>query len=94
MPGCFDFALLDGNHDERYLSREITAIDRVLKPGGFFVFDDVDWTSVGEVYQTLDAQYYERVATDGRVGLAMKKVDPAWGRLEGQRSAKGLESPL
>jgi SAM-dependent methyltransferase len=73
MPECFDFAVIDGNHDDEYLTREIVAIDRVLKPGGLLVFDDVNWGSVGGVYQTLDPHGHERLATDGRIGLVMKR---------------------
>jgi Methyltransferase domain len=73
MPECFDFAVIDGNHDEQYLTREIVAIHRVLKPGGLLILDDVDWESAGGVYRTLDPQCHERLATDGRVGLAMKR---------------------
>jgi Methyltransferase domain len=73
MSGRFDFAVIDGNHDGPYLTREIAAIDHLLKPDGLFVLDDVDWDSVGGVYRTLETQCHDRLATDGRVGLARKQ---------------------
>jgi hypothetical protein len=73
-PGRFDFAVIDGNHDNSYLAREVEVIDRLLKPGGIFVFDDVDWDSVGTVFHALDPTRHEQVASDGRVGLARKRL--------------------
>lgn len=73
MPGTFDFVVIDGNHEANYLSRETAFAYRLLKSGGIMVMDDVDWTSLGDVYRSLDRNLYEDLGADGRVGLARKK---------------------
>jgi hypothetical protein len=74
MPGSFDFAVIDGCHDEGYLAREVAAIERLLKPAGLVIFDDVDWDGIAGVYRALDSRCYERIATNGRVGIARKEA--------------------
>jgi SAM-dependent methyltransferase len=68
--GKFDFAVIDGNHEADYLSREIASIARLLKTGGILVLDDVNWDTLGKVYALLDASLFEKIGSDGRVGLA------------------------
>jgi hypothetical protein len=70
--GKFDFAVIDGNHEADYLSREIASIARLLKIGGILVLDDVNWDTLGKVYALLDSSLFERIGSDGRVGLAKK----------------------
>lgn len=73
MPGAFDFVVIDGNHEADYLSRETSFAHRLLKPGGVMVMDDVDWTSLGDVYRGLDRALFDDLGFDRRVGLARKK---------------------
>jgi hypothetical protein len=73
LPPTFDFAVIDGNHEENYLVREIEAIDRLLKPGGLLVLDDVEWDQFGKVYREIDRARYHDLGNDGRVGV-LKKV--------------------
>lgn len=73
MPDQFDFAVIDGNHEGSYLTREIDLIYRLLKPNGILVADDVNWNELGRVYATLNPERFEPAGSDGRVGLAKKK---------------------
>ena len=40
----FDFCYLDGAHNWFVDALAFTLVDRVLRPGGWIIFDDVDWT--------------------------------------------------
>ena len=40
----FDFCYLDGAHDWFVDGFAFFLVDRLLKPGGWIIFDDVDWT--------------------------------------------------
>ncbi len=73
MPSAFDFIVIDGNHEAHYLSRETALAHRLLRTGGVMVMDDVDWTSLGDVYRGLDPDLFEDLGFDRRVGLARKK---------------------
>lgn len=73
MPNAFDFIVIDGNHEAEYLSQETSFAYRLLKSGGIMVMDDVDWSSLGDVYRGLDRNLFEDFEFDGRVGLAKKK---------------------
>jgi hypothetical protein len=74
MAGQFDFAVIDGNHEGSYLGREVGFVHALLKPAGVLVMDDVDWSELGVVYTTLDPEQFEQLGTDGRVGLARKRL--------------------
>lgn len=67
----FDLVLIDGNHDENYLSRELAVIRRLLASDGILILDDVvDWPGVAAVFKraTSDDGFRE-LGTDGRVGI-------------------------
>ncbi len=40
----FDFCFLDGAHDWFTDGFAFLLVDKLLKPGGLIVFDDLDWT--------------------------------------------------
>ena len=67
-----DFAVMDGNHSAEYLSREIRALEKLLKPSGLLILDDVTegWHEIKKTYHALDPARWERLACDGRVGIA------------------------
>ncbi|MFI5386238.1 MAG: class I SAM-dependent methyltransferase [Fimbriimonadales bacterium] len=75
LPASFDFAVIDSNHEERYLTSEIEAIGRLLKTGGLLILDDVDWDELGKVYRGIDLARYDNLGTDGRIGLLRKKPE-------------------
>jgi predicted O-methyltransferase YrrM len=41
---CFDFCYFDGGHSWDVTGYAFFLVDRLLKPGGWVVFDDLDWT--------------------------------------------------
>lgn len=69
----FDAAFIDGNHDERYLRRELTELTALLSPGALLVLDDVTewWDGIRRLFDeaTGSGWPYERVDADGRVGI-------------------------
>ena len=67
----FDLVLIDGSHEESYLSREIAAIRRLLADNGIVVFDDVTaWPGVAEVFrQTAQDDSWTQLGENGRVGI-------------------------
>ena len=40
----FDFCYIDGAHDWNVDGFAFLLVDKLLKPGGWIVFDDIDWT--------------------------------------------------
>lgn len=74
-PASFDFFLIDGNHEADYLKREIESADKLLKLGGFLILDDIYsfWPDLQETYQAIDETRYQKLGTDGRVGV-LKKI--------------------
>ena len=46
----------------------------LLRPGGVLVLDDVssEWFEIERVFAELDATVFEKLGTDGRVGVLRK----------------------
>jgi hypothetical protein len=67
----FELVLIDGNHEESYLAREIAAVRRLLADDGIAVFDDVkDWPGVAEVFRhTAQDDSFVELGQNGRVGI-------------------------
>lgn len=65
-----DFLLIDGNHDDVYLSQELLVAERFLKPGGLLILDDVSegWAGVKKRFEDLKS-HYNVLAEDGRIGI-------------------------
>lgn len=74
-PASYEFFVIDGNHLGSYLTREIASADRLLKPGGLLILDDITpyWGDIQEVYETIDPTRYHKLGSDGRVGI-LKKI--------------------
>lgn len=74
-PAIFDFFLIDGNHEGDYLKREIETADKLLKSSGLLFLDDINsyWSELQENYESIDETKYQKLGTDGRVGV-LKKV--------------------
>jgi len=81
--GRFDLAVLDGNHDAEYLRVELEHVAALLRPGGLLVLDDVSrgiWREIRATFESLcdeDDPRFERVGTDGRVGVATRSASGA-----------------
>lgn len=71
--GKFHMALVDGNHEGDYVSRELTALAPLLEEGAVLVMDDVNsaWDEIASIFSSLGDYGFEAKATDGRVGLAV-----------------------
>ena len=73
-PGAFDFFLIDGAHEGNYLKREIETADKLLKSGGLLILDDINsyWDEIQEAYESIDTTKYQKLGTNGRVGILRK----------------------
>jgi predicted O-methyltransferase YrrM len=75
----FDLVLIDGNHDGRYLTRELEQVRRLLRPHGLLVVDDVDeteWRLVAETFDCAAASGgFDELGRDGRIGV-LRHADP------------------
>lgn len=72
----FDFVVIDGNHDIEYLKTEVTAIRKLLKPGGSIIFDDVNIAYVeiwSYIQQLKEDRTLEFMFEDGRIACFKKK---------------------
>jgi hypothetical protein len=67
----FDLVIIDGNHEESYLAREIAAVRPLLGDNGIVVFDDItDWSGVAEVFrQTAQDDSWVQLGENGRIGI-------------------------
>jgi Methyltransferase domain len=67
----FDIVVIDGNHEEEYLSMELEALRELLSGRSIVVFDDiVGWAGVVEVFKrTLEDDRFVELGQDGRVGI-------------------------
>ena len=72
-PRRFDLVLLDGNHEEEHLERELTAVRGLLADDGVVVFDDVDertFAGIVRVFErALADESFAGLGQNGRVGL-------------------------
>jgi hypothetical protein len=73
LPGRFYFILIDGNHDDDYLARELGICRDLLRDGGLLILDDVSegWAGVSKRFHEL-ADDFEILVEDGRIGIASK----------------------
>jgi predicted O-methyltransferase YrrM len=73
----FDFILVDGNHDGKYLEREIKLVDKLLYKNGILVLDDINegWEEVKYVYKKILLNpAYKLLADDNRLGIIEKVI--------------------
>jgi Methyltransferase domain len=75
----FDLVLLDGNHEESYLARELDALRGLLAAGSILVFDDIDeLEGVRSVFGRVVAQEeFVSLGEEGRVGILQLAAKPA-----------------
>jgi hypothetical protein len=71
-----DIALVDGNHEESYLEKELEQIIPLMKPGGLIILDDVDdnWIELKHLFLRIKEFGLEPLGTDGRVGIARTAI--------------------
>jgi predicted O-methyltransferase YrrM len=77
----FDLVVIDGNHDGRYLARELEQLRRLLRAGGLLVVDDVDastWRLVAETFdQAAASDAFAELGRDGPVGVLRHVAESA-----------------
>lgn len=65
----FDLCYLDGGHDWYNTGLAFFLVDKVLQPGGWIIFDDLDWTM-----EHLDAKWALRKPEEERITPQVRKV--------------------
>jgi hypothetical protein len=79
LPGRFDVAVLDGNHDGDYLREELRHVDVALRSGGLLVIDDIGtsfYEGLRDAFEDLSAGGggYTQLGNDGRVGVLARTL--------------------
>lgn len=69
----FDFCYLDAAHRWQVDGFGFFLVDRLLKPGGWLVFDDLDWKAV-DYPQFAGEPWYQRMSREERETAQMRKV--------------------
>lgn len=69
-----DFAVLDGSHDQAYVTRELVAVRGMLRANGLVFLDDASpmWPDLQRQFSDAAAVGFEVVGSDGRVGVMRK----------------------
>jgi predicted O-methyltransferase YrrM len=75
--GTFDFALIDGDHSWPAVFVDFHFMNRLLRRGGYFMIDDVQLHSVGELVRfLLEEPGFKKVLDLGKA-LVFEKTDDA-----------------
>jgi predicted O-methyltransferase YrrM len=69
---CFDLVYLDGGHSWDVTGFAFFLVDRLLAPGGWLVFDDIDWTFEASPFFT--AERLAQMPEDFRTTPQVRKV--------------------
>jgi predicted O-methyltransferase YrrM len=69
----FDFAYIDGGHTWDVTGYGFLLVDRLLAPGGWVVFDDLDWTIAGSP-GLRDAGWAQNLPEEQRTTPQVRKV--------------------
>lgn len=73
----FNFILIDGNHEEKYLYEEIHLCTEILDKNGLLILDDINngWDDINRVFKKLFAdKRFEFLASNDRIGIFKKVV--------------------
>ena len=65
----FDLCYLDGGHDWYNTGYAFFLVDRLMEPGGWIIFDDLDWTM-----EHVEAKWAKRKPREERVTPQVRKV--------------------
>lgn len=65
----FDLCYVDGGHDWYNTGLAFFLVDKLLQPGGWMIFDDLDWTM-----EHLDAKWALRKPEEERITPQVRKV--------------------
>lgn len=70
---CFDLVYLDGGHSWDVTGFAFFLVDRLLAPGGWLVFDDIDWTFAGSPHYEKTGEA-KKMPEDFRTTPQVRKV--------------------
>ena len=70
---CFDLVYLDGGHTWDVTGFAFFLVDRLLAPGGWLVFDDIDWTIENSPFYQKSGRA-ENLPEDYRTTQQVRKV--------------------
>ncbi|MGF1540211.1 MAG: class I SAM-dependent methyltransferase [Pleurocapsa sp.] len=65
----FDLCYIDGGHDWYNTGFAFFLVDKLLQPGGWIIFDDLDWTM-----EHIDAKWALRKPVEERITPQVRKV--------------------
>jgi SAM-dependent methyltransferase len=69
-PQTFDLVLVDGDHSAAGAMADLAGVQRLVKPGGFVVFDDIDHPAHRYLRQVWEAWLGDTAGNDGFTGGA------------------------
>lgn len=69
----FDFCYLDGSHNFEIDSAAFILVDKLLKPGGFILFDDLNWT-FGNCPDLKDKEWVKKMSEEEKNTPHIKKL--------------------
>jgi predicted O-methyltransferase YrrM len=69
----FDLCYLDGAHNWFVDALAFFLVDRLLKPGGWIIFDDLDWTYASSP-ALKDSEYVRNMPADERTTTQVRKI--------------------
>lgn len=69
----FDLCYIDGAHDWFVDGLAFFLVDKLLKPGGWIIFDDVDWTFASSP-SLADSEYVKRMPKEEKETAQIRKV--------------------
>jgi predicted O-methyltransferase YrrM len=69
----FDFCYLDGAHDWATDGFAFLLVDKLLKPGGWIIFDDIDW-SYAKSPALKEKDFVKRMSEEERTTHQVRKV--------------------
>jgi predicted O-methyltransferase YrrM len=72
-PPQFDFAYIDGGHTWDVTGFAFLLVDRLLAPGGWVLFDDLDWT-IASSPSVAEAEWAKRLSEEERTTPQVRKV--------------------
>lgn len=84
-----DLVHIDGNHDTKFVEKDYSLYYKILKNGGFFVFDDIDWPSIRVVYDKAKLFCIE-VFSSETFGILLKKPKNTLTLIEKEKISKRL----
>ena len=74
-PPQFDFCYFDGGHTWDATGFGFVLVDRLLKPGGWIIFDDLDWTIEKSLESSPQREsIYRKYGSDERTTPAVRLV--------------------